>query len=140
MKRYNDVVNSNLNPVTKSDKTESLYPSRCLSISLGELEVLEKEEAEILFNDGKDVPLSEATAHLKEHYSKASQDESNSPMTTLKNPRRTLEQMSPREQQAVVLLKSRLQSVPFYARKNLDAEGWLGLAWGMGPRNYGLID
>lgn len=71
MKRYNDVVNSNLNPVTKSDKTESLYPSRCLSISLGELEVLEKEEAEILFNDGKDVPLPEAAARFKEQYSKA---------------------------------------------------------------------
>lgn len=116
MKRYNDTSDSNLHSDNKLDKNESAYPSRCLSISLGELEICENR------------------------YSKASQQVSNSTLTSLKNSRRTLEQMSPREQQAVVLLKSRLQSVPFYARKNLDAEGWLGLAWGMGPRNYGLID
>lgn len=64
----------------------------------------------------------------------------NSSKKPLKNSRRTFEEMSPREQQAVVRLKSRLQSAPYYAKKNLDDHGWLTLAWGMGPRKYGLID
>ena len=59
-------------------------------------------------------------------------------MTTLKNLGRTLEQMSPREEQAMASLKSQLQSDQFYAKK--DGPLGLTLAWGMGPRNYGLID
>lgn len=61
-------------------------------------------------------------------------------MKNLKILRRTLEQMSPREQQAVERLKLQLQSDKFYAKKELDDQGWLTLAWGMGPRNYCLID
>ena len=69
MKRYNDSSDSNFHSDNKLDKTESEFPSRCLSISLGELEVFEKKDADFLLNHGKDEPLTLGAQRLKEQFS-----------------------------------------------------------------------